>query len=213
MTSNSAQTSFNCINESCASEYSCVECGFEASCKDELNWHMSENHGWPEAIEEPFFTCKHCEENFHSKWDLMDHRKKNHPEKCRLCKNFVEGKCHFSDDTCWYRHYLKEYEKLKEFKCGLCDKSFKLKDNFMEHRKKNHINIVPICKSYKEDHFPMQGLCIFDDKCWYKHEEDIAENDIEDNDNNSPEMITRMMDMMEKFSEKIELLESQRIRN
>ena len=32
-------------------DFSCVECDFETSSKDEFNWHMNANHGWPSPTE------------------------------------------------------------------------------------------------------------------------------------------------------------------
>ena len=37
------------------------ECGFDTIFKEEYDWHMSDYHGWPSALEDDTgfdFTCK-----------------------------------------------------------------------------------------------------------------------------------------------------------
>ena len=59
----------------------------------------------------------------------------------------------------------------------------------MKHRLKDHKQYVPVCKNN------LDGCCIYGaNKCWFKHEDTIENEE-------SPEM--------EKFTEKMELLESQ----
>ena len=31
--------------------FKCVECNFEGDSKEELTWHMSKNHSWPDIVE------------------------------------------------------------------------------------------------------------------------------------------------------------------
>ena len=55
----------------------------------------------------------------------------------------------------------------------------------------------------------MNGSCRFgDDKCWYAHKSflEIKQTEIQNQD---PELINKLVTMMEKFTEKIELIEDQ----
>ena len=52
------------------------------------------------------------------------------------------------------------------------------------------------------------GSCHFgDEKCWFKHEGE--KNAIEQNFDENPEIITKLFDMMEKFTERFEFIENQ----
>ena len=218
----SSQTDFSCFSASCVKnvdttcdfdqDFNCVECDFEASCKEELSWHMNANHGWPppsDDSEEEYdkqYICNFCGEVLDTKKSLMYHRKEMHVEEVILCSFFVEGHCDFENDTCWYIHDKKK-AKLQEFKCNFCEKTFKTKYKKMHHKKEYHPESVPECKNFKN------GTCRFENnKCWYQHDKDsaykqIETNSIQTNDNNK-DIIKRLFDMMEVFSEKIKILEA-----
>ena len=54
------------------------------------------------------------------------------------------------------------------FECSICDMRYPCKKELMSHRKKKHIEIVPICRNY------IKGTCHFEN-CWYKHERNEME--------------------------------------
>ena len=73
----------------------------------------------------------------------------------------------------------------------------------MVHRKLEHPQKISACK--KE----MDGSCRFgDDKCWYAHKSSPHIKQTE-NLNQDPELINRLVTMMEKFTERIEFIENQ----
>ena len=135
----------------------------------------------------------------------MVHRKEKHGENLRLCLYFAQGTCEFSDEECWYQHKTIESplsKPLKEFKCSLCGEIFKFKHDFMNHGKNKHPENIAICTKN------LNGSCNFGNKkCWYKH----AEKEIESEEyiEYSPEIITRIFDMMETFAERFEMIENQ----
>ena len=136
----------------------------------------------------------------------MVHRKKAHVEKVRICKFFAEGHCERASD-CWFRHDKTAETDAKEFKCSLCDKSFKIRYDFMHHRKNAHPEIVPECKdSY--------GTCkIGVTKCWFIHNDREMDNGnyiIENTHDKNQEMIEKLFDMVEKFTERIVHLENEK---
>ena len=72
----------------------------------------------------------------------------------------------------------------------------------MKHRKIEHTKNVSICIKSETDscHFGRE-------KCWFIHKTD--KSDMEEINEESPEIITRIFDMMEKFSERFEFIENQ----
>ena len=84
----------------------------------------------------------------------------------------------------------------------MCAVRFDLKFDVMRHRKQEHPNHVYVCTQN------INGLCHFcDEKCWFKHEGE--KNAIEQNFDENPEIITKLFDMMEKFTERFEFIENQ----
>ena len=85
----------------------------------------------------------------------------------------------------------------------------------MNHRKQSHSQQANMfrCKKFKE------GKCFYsENECWYKHEEKLNDDDNQDDqkqvvweaqDNlHPPDVIGKMMKMMEKLVEKVNLLEN-----
>ena len=50
------------------------------------------------------FNCKTCNNEFPSRNDLMQHRKRYHPGNACQRKNYILGNCRKDDDDCWYHH-------------------------------------------------------------------------------------------------------------
>ena len=143
----------------------------------------------------------------------MVHRKKKHLNKINKCQRFLAGSCNFEDDACWYQHKQKDTGnrlegELIRIKCNTCDKVFETKFELMHHRKREHIQEVPQCTKSKN------GTCWFSAKtCWFHHEEIERMNDNGNDDkvrNNiyNEEMIGKMFNMMEVFTQRILKLEN-----
>ena len=188
-------------------EFPCKECIFQASCEDELRWHLSSEHEHENGSDyENLFSCNVCDHKSASKGDLMTHRKQSHPQTIKMCRYFIQGNCAFDAQVCWYSHdqsiKYTTAQTLKEFKCSFCGKAFQSKSAFMKHRKDEHQKTISECRNDKN------GWCRFSaEKCWYKHEEFTFNN--QGNDNQPPEMISRLFTMMEAYQERIETLENQ----
>jgi rubredoxin len=176
----------------------CEDCGYPSEDLEDIGEHLYENI--PESI-----ICYLCGWKLKSKRYLMLHRKERHKQNVRMCLYFAQGICEFSDEDCWYQHETKESpldQALKEFKCSLCGHTFNIKSDFMKHRKREHPQNISICKTYNN------GSCKFgNEKCWYKHID--KQSEMEEIIDDSPEIITRIFDMMEKFAERFELIENQ----
>ena len=188
-------------------QFPCKECIFVGNCEDEVRWHMTYSHEYPDPDHYGKDTCLDCGKLFDTKCQIMTHRKECHPNLIKPCSFFMEGKCAFDDNVCWYSHKDKPNKStvLKEFKCRFCDKSFKRKEEFMIHRKTEHKNFIPACRADNID------SCRFTEKeCWYQHkpEENLMNYD-EINMEYPNNVNQRILDVMEKFTERLQMLEDQ----
>ena len=195
--------------ESEYTDFPCQECVYVASCIEELNWHLENEHNHEEAEELDFnnhLNCNICGKRNANNGELMTHRKNSHPETIKTCKYFVKGKCGFPESVCWFNHKIRETnsatltpQTLMQFHCGFCKKIFTNKSDFMKHRVREHEEYVPECRNN------LNGCCTFSAKeCWFKHESSTENQELE-----SPEIVKRLFEMMEKFTERIEQLERQ----
>ena len=48
--------------------------------------------------------CYVCNKTFNTRAEMMVHRKKYHSNIVKLCKKYLEGKCPFQEDFCWFAH-------------------------------------------------------------------------------------------------------------
>ena len=164
-------------------QLNCYDCQFQASSGSELRKHLNQksHSAAPGVIEKNLgktMTCKGCGEEFSEWWNLMNHRRDNHPEKRRRCRNDIKGECDYSDEgpnRCWWRHEkgnsTKENDTL-EFNqtCNVCDEMFTSKSEMMLHKKREHKEKVPFCKKL------IEGTCEHTaPKCWFRH--DLAQNE------------------------------------
>lgn len=182
----------------------CIECEYPAEDLYDLGEHMYEVHA--EDNTEYEVSCHHCGNFYKTKGDLMIHSKRAHPEKVKPCRNFLEGTCDFSDNDCWYKHDETERKSPHSFTCSICKKVFKLRSDYMSHRKKKHIEIVPKCRSAETCHFGISN-------CWYNHSElnDSKEENMDiSNEDNNKKILEKLFDMVEKMTERIVQLENKK---
>ena len=105
----------------------------------------------------------------------MNHRKSKHLDTVAICRNYIEGKCTFADEMCWWNHNKKDMETIK---CFICSKIFESKPHLMNHRKKDHSDVVKPCTQFR------QNNCRFrSEACWFKHEENLSKDGIQSDTN------------------------------
>ena len=121
--------------------------------------------------------CRTCGECFSAKWNLMKHRKNMHSETVALCRNYIIGKCTYSDDMCWWNHRQEKHESIK---CFICNNIFESKMLLMRHRKKDHTQFVKTCNNSTQNNCRFQ-----DDDCWFMHESNNDDNNDEANNQKS----------------------------
>ena len=201
-------------------EYNCYDCSFQGNTAFALKNHLKSSHHQSSINaekEDNTLSCHSCELSFDSRYDLMSHRKSSHKEIIKKCKYFLRGACVYKDD-CWYRHgdltdgNLNLSEK-RIFNCSFCESVFESLAQLMVHRKQVHDQASKFkCRDYKF------GTCRFEaTDCWYSHD-DEPQTETQNKPNESgfqfvpqnshpPDMMERIMTMMEKLSEKVNMLE------
>ena len=147
------------------------------------------------------FNCNFCNETFSRKSDIMKHKKIDHKEKVSTCWKFVAGDCPFSDTNCWFNHTKDKLEQMDEIECNWCEKIFMTQPEFLNHRKKEHMEHVPKCRNSDI------GICRYNEFCWFIH--DQHKNDIKVHENQQVfEKIGIMEKNMEKMTERLNQIEN-----
>ena len=132
----------------------------------------------------------------YNKVELLSHRKNIHPGTIRTCKFFLLGKCDFPDSVYAGLGNTSAPQSLKEYKCGFCDQIFQNKSDFMNYRKRHHIEFTSPCRDY------IIGCCRYKQGCLYKHEGLNEVSNIESSD------MIRFFKIMEKFTERMKQVEN-----
>ena len=60
------------------------------------------------------FKCYICDSTFQQKGQMMAHKKSQHPESVRYCNLFLDSKCIFNDNACWYRHTVNPKKNVED---------------------------------------------------------------------------------------------------
>ena len=146
----------------------CIECEYPAEDGYDLGEHMYEYHS--ERYQKKL-DCHYCDDSFDTKDSLMKHRKETHTDKVKPCIFFSSERCDYGDALCWFNHEKTGsdlFQKSSILNCRICNKDFKIRSDFMNHRKDAHCEKVPICKNY------LNGSCEYV-SCLFKHSETIPE--------------------------------------
>ena len=141
--------------------------------------------------------CNFCENIFDTTNALMIHKKKYHSEKVKECWNLVQGECVFGDERCWFIHSDKNSAtfEIQEFKCKTCGKVENDVNNFLLHKRNEHEETVQQCRNGES--------CTYKQNCWFLHKKQLNK----ETDQNNLEVVERIFNMMENFTERIVKLE------
>ena len=146
------------------------------------------------------FNCNFCSKTYSRKSDIMKHKKQEHEEKVATCWKFVAGDCRFSDKNCWFNHSENNLEDLDEIECNWCEKIFMTQPEFLNHRKREHMQYVPKCRN------PEIGTCTYNKFCWFIHDQHEYDEKIEINE--VFDRIGLMKKKMEEMTEKLTQIEN-----
>ena len=141
-------------------EYNCDDCDFQTNTETALNKHKNLKHLPDKASVTGTIKCFNCDEQFDEHWNLMKHRKLKHITLTRPCKNFLEGKCRFTSEVCWWRHAKPSTETNPNHPviCRVCEKSFANRSEMMKHRKGEHSQLCRPCQGF------LKGSCRLEKK-------------------------------------------------
>ena len=80
------------------------------------------------------YTCKICEQVFKFKAEFMKHKRHEHVESVPVCRDALNGTCHFGNTKCWFKHEEIENfdgnENGNNFNQEVIDKIFDMMENF-----------------------------------------------------------------------------------
>ena len=114
--------------------------------------------------------CYTCDLEVDGYWNLMNHRKTEHPSN-KKCRNFPDGNYTFGKD-CWYVHAEELMDVDESFKqdeqkhkCYICHIEFETKDRFKKHKKLEHPLNVQRCKKFISKKCDRR-----EEQCWYIHD-------------------------------------------
>ena len=111
------------------------------------------------ALEKTIFKCDECEEKCESFKDLKTHKNEHRMDTKKLqCE-----KCDREFDEKWK---LNAHIKSHEYKCEVCDETFKSADIRSKHVKISHENLKLFCHFYNN-----RIDCPYGTKCVFKHED------------------------------------------
>ena len=176
-------------------EWSCSFCGESFISQERLQKHEVKMHKevWP---------CNFCTKSFEWKSDMMVHKKEKHSDKISNCWNYILGMCDFGDQNCWFNHKLDS--PAPQIICKVCNETFYIKSEYLQHMKRTHTSKVKFCRNINTN----EG-CKYGDNCWYSHQQAINDNSetIDNTGETNKEMIKKIIETMEKITERISELE------
>ena len=157
-------------------QWNCNDCGFESTTSTPLMNHCKKQGHQPSKTVQDgrgnLITCNNCQQDFTSFWNLMNHRKLEHPSN-RKCRDFAIGAC-LRGDLCWYVHenvmelssqnsQVVPHQGEDKIQCYICKKEFSSKNEMMNHKKREHPSNI-VCKNF------CLGNCRrSEEQGWYLH--------------------------------------------
>ena len=149
-----------------------MECDHQTTNEHILAKHMKLAHNTHKRMVE--FKCHSCAQEFLGMWNLRNHRRDAHGKSKVQCRYKADNTCKYSandGEQCWYDHSegiskQNSREKTDETKCKTCEDMFDSKTQLLTHRKEEHPETVPECKSIREN-----TVCHSGDKCCFRHNE------------------------------------------
>ena len=150
-------------------EWNCNDCDFQANNTTSLMNHMKITRHQPSEGNvirtSNIWKCNNCEHEFTAYQSLMKHRKTTHNQN-KVCRYFLEGKCKFNAEVCWYKHseVAPRDDQNKKYNCNSCETEFKGLNQMMMHKKYVHAETQK-CKKF------LNGNCDRSAQiCWFEHD-------------------------------------------
>ena len=119
------------LSISAKKKFQCDACQYSANQKIHLQRHVRRVHGGLHSSSS--YTCTFCQQKFEKRIQLLRHRKIVHKvNHCKLC-DYI-GK----DETVLKIHVKRVHDKIKDFKCDVCQAEFSQKIHLQRHGKRIH---------------------------------------------------------------------------
>ena len=164
-------------------QFTCDLCGLGFKSKSELQNHVTAKHEGNNSNKSQDSNFSHSRVSKHSSLDsskqvicdecgntfknlnqLNSHMDKIHSEGEYNCM-----KCSYQGNTAYT--LTKHINITHKIYCHTCDKAYDSKWDLMVHRKKEHYDVIKICRYF------LKGNCSFgDEKCVYRHDENAKFN-------------------------------------
>ena len=111
----------------------CEVCQKKLKSQEMLKMHLKRFHSY-------MYTCEICQQKFEQRTQLVSHKKIIHKvNHCKLCDHIAQ--CEAS-----LRFHVKTiHDKIKDFKCNICQAEFSRKHNLQNHIARNRCNKCKIC--------------------------------------------------------------------
>ena len=137
-------------------DFPCDICGKWCRSEADLDHHMKKHYANNihhkhikeddvQTYSSESMHCNFCEKPFHTKRDLMKHRKKEHSEKVSPCWKHSQGICEYGEPLCWFIHM--DSSSSTKIKCNDCDETFSIQPLYRIHKKQHHQKSVPLCNN------------------------------------------------------------------
>jgi hypothetical protein len=140
-----------------------------------------------------FVLLQFCDKSFENKVDLMNHKKEIHRENVESDWHYSAGFCPYGDRKCWFNH---NKENSVEYNCNFCEQICRSQSDLRQHKKKKHKKRIPSCKNEE---------CLYGrENCWFIH---TTEESFNENEHENENLIERIINMLEKVSERIVKME------
>ena len=153
-------------------QFNCMECDHQTTNEHILAKHMRLAHNTSQSLAE--YKCHSCAQEFLGMWNLRNHRRDAHGKSKVKCRYKADNTCKYGANEgkeCWYDHSdgistQNRRENTEKNKCKTCEEMFNSKTQLLTHRKEEHPETVPECKSIREG-----KECEYGDKCRFRHKE------------------------------------------
>ena len=158
-------------------QYNCDECDHQTTDKSRLENHFEVAHNMKGKTnnQKVNFKCVSCAQEFSVKSSLISHRLNAHGKSKVKCIYKADNTCRNganNGEKCLYDHSDGTQSNTStNFKCNVCEESFRYQSQFLKHRKINHPETVPKCKTISDG-----KTCQFGDQCGFSHDLEAGTN-------------------------------------
>ena len=83
----------------------------EGKCDFRVNCWFSHDQSKNSVL--PDFACNICDDKFKIQSKFMKHKKEYHTESIPMCRDKMNGYCHYGANYCWFKHEENNDEKYE----------------------------------------------------------------------------------------------------